>query len=262
MEEKRERQKTILGSVHNIPERIDNARFNVEWRTKESAGVCDLDLEIYCYDERGRFFEKLDVSKKFSMDGSSQLTHDIGGQGSGRYLESFKINFPSVDKNISAMLLFLDGGPRNFQLVQHLTVTCLQLPSDKSSDIYLPNSDDFVQPLFSFRGRVRKDYYGLALCILYKQNWAGEKSLWACKVCLEPLFMPSPKEKDEKCGLIVVSSVPSLEKFRPRLFAHVRDICNALSSRSLPRLKKKVPRCNGELPPVGSLHRSFIQAVV
>lgn len=46
-------------------------------------------------------------------------------------------------------------------------------------------------------------------------------------------------EYDDRCLQAIVDSVDSLQKFRPRLFNNVRDICTALSSLSLPKLKKK-----------------------
>lgn len=38
---------------------------------------------------------------------------------------------------------------------------------------------------------------------------------------------------------LVVGTVPSLERYRPRLFSNVKEICAALSSHALPKLKKK-----------------------
>ena len=36
-----------------------------------------------------------------------------------------------------------------------------------------------------------------------------------------------------------MSNVPELEKYKPRLFGAVKDLCSALSSLALPKLKKK-----------------------
>lgn len=57
--------------------------------------------------------------------------------------------------------------------------------------------------------------------------------------------MSLAKEKDDKCSQIVVASVPSLDKFRPRIFSSVRVICGALSSQALPKLKVKFLRGSG-----------------
>ena len=44
---------------------------------------------------------------------------------------------------------------------------------------------------------------------------------------------------------IAINFVPSLEKFRPRIFSSVRTICGALSSQALPKLKYKFQRGSG-----------------
>ena len=59
------------------------------------------------------------------------------------------------------------------------------------------------------------------------------------RALMSPLYVVAKKEKDEKCLSIVVGNVPSLEKFKPRLFGSVKDMCSALSSLALPKLKKK-----------------------
>ena len=62
---------------------------------------------------------------------------------------------------------------------------------------------------------------------------------------METVYVTSAKEKDEKCGTLIVDNVPALMKFRPRLFASVRALCAALSSQSLPKLKSKFLRTDG-----------------
>ena len=36
---------------------------------------------------------------------------------------------------------------------------------------------------------------------------------------------------------LIVGAVPSLDRYRPRLFSNVKEICAALSSHALPKLK-------------------------
>ena len=46
---------------------IPNVRLTVEWSSTPGT-ICDLDLHIYCYDDKARFIEKLDFAHNVSMD--------------------------------------------------------------------------------------------------------------------------------------------------------------------------------------------------
>lgn len=91
-------------------------------------------------------------------------------------------------------------------------------------------------------GRTRKNYQGLALSLLYKDGWHDEQKTqcrWVLKSFLDAVYTTSKKEKEDHLSALVVSTVPALDKYRPRLFNSVKEICAALSSHSLPKLKKK-----------------------
>ena len=141
------------------------------------------------------------------------------------------IDLDKVDPATTAILLFLDGGPRNFQFVQTLTVSCLQVPSARKEGSFLPDHGKQIRTLFQMHSRARKDYQGIALCVLYKDGWVDDKTQWMTKSIMEPVNLVNTKDKDERCVQLVIGAVPALEKFRPRLFATVRDLCAALSSR-------------------------------
>ena len=61
-------------------------------------------------------------------------------------------------------------------------------------------------------------------------------------------FFSDWKEKEEKLALLAVASVPMLEKYKPRLFSNVAEICAALSSHALPKLKKRFLKTEDGLP--------------
>jgi WD40 repeat protein len=306
-------------------------KFQVEWTSKSVGIICDLDMNVYCYDERARFIEKLDVSSKRSKDLSCVLVSDTDGANTqaNTFSESIKLDFRLMNKETCAVMLFLDGGPRNFQFVQSITLTCDPVMSRSS---VIPGQA--VPPaLFQFTEKSRKDFQGVALAVIYKDGWmaipdtlpdseakpsaematqdskasAGSVGVVAdtkingayaeakeskpklesldakvtaavaikpdttssstdmlghglvlpvseptvqfvAKPIFEPVFVSSQKAKTEKVLRLVVSHVPALEKFRPRLFDTVNEVCQALSSESLPTLKEKFTAIAAGLP--------------
>ena len=87
----------------------------------------------------------------------------------------------------------------------------------------------------------------MMLAALYKDGWDEHgHPQWVINACMEPMHVTAVKEKEEKCEQLVINTVPALEKFKPKLFVSVRAICAALSSHSLPKLKKKFTQ-NGAL---------------
>lgn len=326
-----------LGETYDFAERDKVVRFQVEWTSKSFGIICDLDLNIYCYDERARFIEKLDVNCKRTKDGSCVLISDTDGATaqSNTFSENVKVDFRLFDTETSAILLFLDGGPRNFQFVQSITVTCEPV----SARSVIPGQTA-PAGLFQFTEKSRKDFQGVALAVVYKNGWqpipkvmeeekpeqpvtlepidakkdpkaatdkapakgskdkasvkedkplangakdaaskdkaaagkaAPEKTKdeaktssanaelnearphepmvqFVAKPIFEPVFVSSTKAKGEKNMNLVVSHVPALEKFRPRLFSNVNDVCAALSSEALPGLKERFTAIHSGLP--------------
>ena len=248
----------------------DNIRLTVEWTSKTSGAIVDLDLNIICYDERSRFIEKLDGSHKHSKDYSISLLSDIEPTTQNTYVECMKANFDKVSPHCAAILLAVSGGPRNFQFVANLSANCVKLATEKESSFLPSGADNSTEPLFTSATKPKRDYQGVAICVLYKDGWqraetvvggentvsteggekpedqhhldshdSHEKPIWHCKCVMEPLYGTTSNANDEQCAIVVIKAVPSLEKFRPRLFSTVRDVCAALSSLALPKLKKK-----------------------
>ena len=225
-------------AIYNVPEDHNCVRFDVEWTTKSYGLICDLDLVVYCYDERARFIEVLDGGTKRTGDGSCVLMadQDSASMTSNVFKESLKIDFRLVDKETTAILLYLDGGPRNFQFVQSINTTCNPIAVRANVPGQAP-----PPALVQFGERTRKEYQGVSLCVLYKCGFieGTDQPVWVCKRIMEPSFTSNKKAKEELVHGLVVANVPSLEKFKPRLFASVNDICSCLSSAALPKLKKK-----------------------
>ena len=154
------------------------------------------------------------------------------------------ITLGNVSKGVSSFMLFLNGDSRNFQLVQNVIVKMTIPPSGRFQDSFLRDMGRSPN-LFKTSSKVHRDYKGLILCTLYKDKFEGGICTWASKSVMEPVFLSTAKEKDEKCHENIVSHVPSLDKFKPRTFPSVRAICNALSSQALPKLKTKFTRGSG-----------------
>eukprot|EP01035_Chromulina_nebulosa_P018163 gene18163-23821_t len=240
-----------IGEVFYLDEDVNNLRLNVEWITKLYGIVCDLDLTVYCYDDRARLVEKLDSTYTKSMDGCCTLLSDIDvGSGSNAFTESVKIEIGNIDNHVEAFLLLLNGGPRNFQHVKTVGIQCFQIPGDKAKkSISDAINSKQTKGLFQFKGKARKDLNCVAIGLVFKDGWHNEDSpRWAIKSFLEPISVFSTKEIEDKCFSLVVDAVPILQKFRQRLFNSVRDVCTALSSLALPKLKKKFLKSQSGLP--------------
>lgn len=238
-----------------FPHDLETVKIGVKWVSKQAGVIADLDLNAYLYDERARFSEKIDPTSRISKDDSIVLRREQGEIGTSGYMETIKLDFRIVNPKTSAIVLYLDGGPRNFQFLQSVTMECHRILPERAYGDFLPsedNGDGKKGPVFTIQARTRKSYKGLALCAFYKDGWNQEAScpIWTMRAFLEPLFVASMKEKQDRCTQLIINSVPSLDKFRPRLFTSIRDICAALSSHSLPKLKKKFLR-NADGLPIG-----------
>lgn len=166
---------------------------------------------------------------------------------------SIKFDFRLVKQTTTAVMLFLDGGPRNFHHLQSVSIQSSRVQPERSYGDLLPKEGDEggnTGPLYLMHGRTRKNYKGIILCAIYKSGWdyGKEKPIWTTKCFIEPVYVSSTKDKVDQCTQLAISSVPALEKFRPRLFSSIRDLCAALSSHSLPKLKKKFQKSEEGLP--------------
>jgi hypothetical protein len=198
--------------------------------------------------------EKISNIKKVSEDGG--IRHYVDQEATdviNTQVEVAKIDFKLVKSSTSAIVLFLDGGTRNFQYVNAINVICTKVPPENTYSEFLPpeNKDQENNgPLFQMSGKGRKTYQSLAICVLFKDGWSEELQapIWRVKSCFEPIFYVTLKEKEEKLALLAVASVPMLEKYKPRLFSNVAEICAALSSHALPKLKKRFLKTEDGLP--------------
>lgn len=124
---------------------------------------------------------------------------------------------------------------------------CTRVFAERHYNSFLPQEVDEGHkngPLFQTSSRTKKSYKGMVMCTFYKDGWDADlgRPIWAMKIFLEPVYVSSIKDKQERCTQMVIQAVPALEKFRPRLFSSIREVCAALSSHSLPKLKKKFQR--------------------
>jgi WD40 repeat protein len=175
-----------------------------------------------------------------SIDKSSELLADIDSlTKDASHVEYVKVDLSMVSKEVSCMLLFLDGGPRNFKHVQNVRVHVEELVVDRDLSFASTGRAEPRISLLEMVQRTRRDSQGVATCVLYRRFYPDGSVTWELKSIFDPLFVSTMRDKDEKVGHIIVNHVPSLEKFRPRLFQSVKAICSALSSKALPLLKDK-----------------------
>lgn len=221
----------------------------VEWISTLNE-ICDLDICLYIYDNKSRFIQKLNADSPVSDDKSSTLAADIDSHKAGKssHEENCHISFPAVEDRVSSMLLFVDGGPRNFQFVQRIILHCWKENIDHDESNFMnkiDQSNTVKVPLFYTECRTRKDFEGLSTFVLYKKEQADASFIWACKPVYDPVFVASIREKDDRCHTSIIEMVPALSKYLPRLFPSVKHICSALSSTSLPDLKKRFSKGKG-----------------
>lgn len=186
--------------------------------------------------------EKLNADMPVSTDESTKLEADIDSTTqTSSHQEIVTIDFNRVHPHTAAIMLFVDGGSRNFGLTQRLIVHCSEenKANGKENMMAKVAQGAFMnRQLFKCINRPRKDSEGLALCVLYKDGWGKVGcSAWAFRLFFEGIYTDVTKAKMNMCDELVVSYVPNFLKYRPRLFPSVKAICAVLSSRALPKLK-------------------------
>lgn len=229
---------------------------------------------VTCVMSQANLVEKLDLDSALSADGAVELEGDIRGS-KGHSEENFHVKLPLVNRKISSILVFIDGGSKNFQHAKNLRIRCMQEDiSDEDNDgnimRYLVTSsmqcDTDRKPLFvaplSVSLACCADQQQVTQClvglVLYRGEWgkdleqgsdkdssaaapaagAASRRDWICHSIAEPLRVTSLQEKKTLCYKHVVTTVPALYKYCPRIFPSVNSICNSLSSNALPDLKK------------------------
>lgn len=145
-----------------------------------------------------------------------------------------------VDFLTSAVIFIADGGSRNFQHVQRLSMNCTQenVNLTANSIAKIAQGGFINRHLYHSSHRTRKDYEAVIIGILYKDGLYEDGSvIWCYQSLFEPLYVETSGEKDSLCAHQMISHVPMFEKFKPRMFPSVKEMCAALSSTSLPLLK-------------------------
>ena len=114
--------------IFTFADHINCIRFMAEWTIRsdvknndDNADICDLDLKVFCYDDRARLIEKLDGDNVESADSSCELISDIESTETREsYFELAKVDLSMVDATTTAIMFYLGGGSRNFGLVDLL----------------------------------------------------------------------------------------------------------------------------------------------
>ena len=117
---------------------------------------------------QARLIEKIDSQNKVSKDASCLLIKEIDSSDSANaHVECFKFDSRIVDSSTTAILLYLDGGPRNFQFLQSCNVQCSRIVADRKYGDFLPTEDTNTGkngPIFKISARTRKNYQGKHVC--------------------------------------------------------------------------------------------------
>ena len=185
----------------------------------------------------------MNIDKPVSSDGSVKLVADIDNTAqTSSHEEIVTIDFTAVHSHTAAMVLFVDGGARNFQLTQRIILHCSENNStcgDENLMEKIVKGALVNEQLFKCINRPRHDAEGVVLCTAYKNGFLQDgSSTWSFRLLFDFAFTESSTLKMSLCDELVIKHVPYFLKYRPRLFPNVKAICSVLSSRALPKLKK------------------------
>lgn len=256
-----------LVRLHNLKLMPIIARQVIEW-TGGSGDLCDLDLCALLYDEKvwkiycvyrlltsfqARFIEKITIDKPVSSDKSLKLEADTDNHfKSCAHSENIHIDLSVVDPQTSCMFLSVDGGTRNFRLVQRISIYCYRenvQVADSDFMSHIESSGFPSTPLFQcvHKSPLFPKMEAMALCCIYRasKQKGSDRRAWLLKNVCEGITAPTTGEKDGRCLEIALSAVPAYSRFQPRLFPNVKVICSALSSTALPNLKEKFQEGGG-----------------
>lgn len=99
------------------------------------------------------------MANKESKDKSILIAKDIDTWDLKRF--SLKILFNLVKPSVTAILVYLDGGPKNFQFIQSLKVTYIRVLKDKGYGDWLQDEEEASgknAPFLNIFGRTRKNF--------------------------------------------------------------------------------------------------------
>jgi hypothetical protein len=91
------------------------------------------------------------------------------GNVSHIFMEAVKIDISDPNSYKEAVILVLEGGPRNYQHVQSVTANFHHVPSDRpSANLTDELSSRQTRPLCKLHAKTKKDYCAMALAVIYK----------------------------------------------------------------------------------------------
>jgi hypothetical protein len=219
---------------------------------------------------QARCFEKITADNPLSSDGALQLQTDISKNDAAKGIcndENVHIDIRKLCKRTCAIVVFVDGGARNFNVCEKLLLHCSQENTKDMGDLSFiqqlqSDSDRSKVHLFSSEFHSRpQDYEGMVVGVVYQNGFHTDTGgvQWCCKSVFDPCWKVKAKEKEDYATQLLLGAVPLFDKFRPRIFASVKSICSALSSTALPRLKKSFVASSKGLPLGAFTEELFVQ---
>jgi hypothetical protein len=196
----------------------------------------------------------LTADNPLSIDGSINLEADINMlTATESHSESLEIDLSRVSKTTAAIIFFLDGGIKNFQLTRRIRFYFVQksiqydlndpsgIKSEMSSRIGNRNSVD----LFQTEENVPDNCQSIVAFIMYRKGKHSNKlDIWKVHYIYQSMNVSGSRLQDMLFDL-VITYVPKLHKYLQYLFPNVQSVCNSLSSTSLPKLKEFFMERNG-----------------
>lgn len=155
----------------------------------------------------------------------------------GSNTESVFIQLDAVSKSTVAFVLILNGEVSAFEEVKVVSLYCNGSRKNSFEESLFGDGALFDQIMDH---KQKKE--GILMGVLYKDGWHAGNPRWNLSI-VNKLLSPTQDDDIETVSAETASDVvPSLLKYKSRMFINVRDLCVALSSRALPKLKVKFLR--------------------
>merc|ERR1711965_30533 len=103
---------------------------------------------------------------------------------------------------MTAMILFADGGKRNFQMVNNIVYHGV-LPRSSSSSFLQQENPNLFHSIHS----PRNEYEGLAVAVIYKDRWVDGVGYWSSQALFKPVFNNTSKHVVDKCHEFAIARV-------------------------------------------------------
>lgn len=227
-----------------------NLEIDVEWIGRTGV-VCDLDVILLTFDTRGQIIDKIDFASPSSPCGNISLLADVNVSSKNLSDHEYvSINLEGLDEDLSAIMLVIEGGTKNFQHIRSIVIHCSRQPKRMgNSMLKLTNCDESEdqRKLFDISDRSGHHVTTQSVCalVLHHSPTADDvPQVWSAVSIMQSITDASSVRKAAKYCDIALNTVPSFESYRPRLFGSLAAICGSLSSEALPGLKKIFCRKN------------------